>query len=484
MTELHFAPAHELVRRIKAGEIGAAELLEHFLARVEAHNPKLNAIIWMDTDAARERARAADAALARGDDWGALHGLPMTVKESYDLAGSPTTWGDPALQNNVPTTNAVVVQRLLDAGAVIFGKTNVPLDLADWQSFNAIHGTTNNPWDLALTPGGSSGGSAAALAAGLTGLEAGSDIGASIRNPAHYCGVFGHKPTFGIVPGRGQAKPGALTMPDIAAVGPLARGAEDLELALEVMAGPDVLQAAAWKIELAPPRRTALKDFRVAVMLSDAVAEVDQPYQDCLQNVADELAKAGATVSHTARPEIDTARAFEVFTMLRWAATSPGLRPDKLAFFEQIRAETAADDPAYLARVARAAGLPHRQWLAWDNERQAMRYKWAAFFEDWDILLCPAASSAAWPHDQAGERFERTITVNGREQATTDQLFWAGFPGMVYLPSTVAPAGLTAAGLPLGLQAVAAEGEDRTAIEFCKLTAKQIAGFQPPPGYA
>jgi amidase len=306
----------------------------------------------------------------------------MTVKESYDLVGSPTTWGDPALENNVPQTNAVVVQRLLDAGAVIFGKTNVPLDLADWQSFNAIYGTTNNPWNPELTPGGSSGGAAAALAAGLTGLEAGSDIGASIRNPAHYCGVFGHKPTFGIVPGRGQAKPGALTMPDIAAVGPLARSAKDLELELDVVAGPDILPTRAWRLELPPPRQTALKDFRVAVMLSDPVAEVDQPYQDCLQNVADELAKAGALVNDTARPNLDAARAFEVYVMLLRAATSPAASAEKLAFFEQVKSETAADDPSYVARMARAALLPHRQWLAWNNEREAMRYQWAAFFED------------------------------------------------------------------------------------------------------
>ncbi len=382
MTELHFAPAHELVRRIKARDIGAAELLEHFLSRVESHNPKLNAIIWMDVEAARSRAREADQALARGEDWGPLHGLPMTVKESYDLVGSPTTWGDPALENNVPQTNAVVVQRLLDAGAVIFGKTNVPLDLADWQSFNAIYGTTNNPWNPELTPGGSSGGAAAAVAAGLTGLEAGSDIGASIRNPAHYCGVFGHKPTFGIVPGRGQAKPGALTMPDIAAVGPLARSAKDLELELDVVAGPDILPTRAWRLELPPPRQTALKDFRVAVMLSDPVAEVDQPYQDCLQNVADELAKAGALVNDTARPNLDAARAFEVYVMLLRAATSPAASAEKLAFFEQVKSETAADDPSYVARMARAALLPHRQWLAWNNEREAMRYQWAAFFED------------------------------------------------------------------------------------------------------
>ncbi|MEE2980733.1 MAG: amidase [Pseudomonadota bacterium] len=483
MTDLHFLPAVELVGKLKAREISAVELLDHYLARVERHNPALNAIIWMDPDGARTRARLADEALDRGDDWGPLHGLPMTVKESFNVAGSPTTWGDPALAHNVTETNAVLVERLLGAGAIVFGKTNVPLNLADWQSYNAIYGTTNNPWDLALTPGGSSGGSAAALAAGLTGLEAGSDIGASIRNPAHYCGVFGHKPTYGVVPGRGQSLPGGFACADIAVVGPLARSAEDLEVEIDVVAGQDLFEATAWRLELPKARKTDLKDFKVAVMLSDPAAEVDQAYQDRLQDVADQLAAAGATVSDTARPALDNDRAFEVYIMLLRAATSGRATPEQRDFFEQVVADTAPDDPSYLARMARAVLMPHREWLAWHNEREAMRYPWAEFFRDWDILLCPAATSAAWPHDQEGQRHDRVITVNGADQPTTDQMFWAGFPNAVYLPSTVAPAGLTPNGLPVGLQAVAAEGEDKTAIEFCKLTGRHIAGFQPPPGY-
>jgi amidase len=483
MTDLHYLSAVELTGKIKAREISARELLDHYLARVETYNPALNAIIWMDPDGARARAGLADEALARGEDWGPLHGLPMTVKESFNLAGSPTTWGDPALAHNVTETNAVLVERLFGAGAIVFGKTNVPLNLADWQSYNDIYGTTNNPWDLALTPGGSSGGSAAALAAGLTGLEAGSDIGASIRNPAHYCGVFGHKPTYGVVPGRGQALPGGFARSDIAVVGPLARSAEDLELELDVVAGQDLFEATAWRLELPKARKTALADFKVAVMLSDPLAEVDQAYQDRLQDVADQLARAGATVSDVARPALDHCRAFEVYIMLLRAATAGRASAEQLDFFEQVKADTAPDDPSYVARMARAVLMPHREWLKWNNEREGMRYAWAEFFQDWDILLCPAATSAAWPHDQAGQRHDRVITVNGANQPTTDQMFWAGYPNMVNLPSTVAPAGLTPDGLPVGLQAVAAEGEDKTSIEFCKLTARDIAGFQPPPGY-
>ena len=483
MTELHFESAIELVVKIKSKQISALELLEHFLARVDDYNPALNAIIWMDPKGARARAKAADEALARGEDWGPLHGLPMTVKESFNLKGSPTTFGVPAMKDNIADSNALLVDRLLGAGANIFGKTNVPIHLADWQSFNDIYGTTNNPWDLGRTPGGSSGGSAAALAAGLTGLETGSDIGASIRNPAHYCGVFGHKPTFGIVPTDGQSLPGVYNKSDITVVGPLARSAEDLALSLDITAGPNKFGAAAWRLELPKPRKTNLRDFRVALMLSDPAAEVEQSYQDNLSDIADSLAKAGARVSDTARPDIDAARVMELYIIMLRAATSRRSGAEEVARFEGVMADSATDQSSYFARMARGVLLPHREWLHMDNERHLMRHAWADFFQDWDILLCPAATSAAWPHDQEGERHNRTITVNGKPQIGVDQMFWAGYPNLVFLPSTVGPAGLSPEGLPVGLQAVAAEGEDKTAIEFCRLVARDIVGFRPPPGY-
>ncbi|MGB1007648.1 MAG: amidase family protein, partial [Thalassobaculaceae bacterium] len=219
MTELWFDSAVSLAAKIKAREISARELLDIYLARADQYHGALNAIIWRDDVAARARADAADAALAAGEDWGPLHGVPMTVKEAYDWAGSPSTWGDPVFKGNVAAEDSLAVARLKNAGAVIFGKTNVPRHLADWQSFNAIYGTTNNPWDVTRVPGGSSGGSAAALAAGLTALEAGSDIGASIRNPAHYCGVYGHKPTFNILRSRGVLWPGELAEVDLCVIG-------------------------------------------------------------------------------------------------------------------------------------------------------------------------------------------------------------------------------------------------------------------------
>ena len=236
-------------------KIGCLELLDLYLQRVEQYNPKMNAIIFKDVEGARKRAKQADRALAKKEVWGPLHGVPMTIKESYDVAGMPTTWGVPQYKDNYPPKNALAVDRFLKAGVVLFGKTNVPLYLADWQSFNEIYGTTNNPWDVTRVPGGSSGGSAAALAAGLTGIDAGSDIGASIRNPAHYCGVYGHKPTYGVCSPRGHALPGVVAAADISCVGPMARSAEDIAIALEAMAGPDDIDGAGWQLRLPKPRK-------------------------------------------------------------------------------------------------------------------------------------------------------------------------------------------------------------------------------------
>src|SRR6266545_2813055 len=258
MMDLPFRPAKQLAALIRRKKVGCLELLETYIARMEKYNPRLNAIIATDLESARRRARAADRALARKEVWGPLHGVPMTIKESYDVVGMPTTWGAPELKDNHPKRNALAVDRLLGAGAVLFGKTNVPLYLADWQSYNSIYGTTNNPWDVARVPGGSSGGSAAALAAGLTGLEAGSDIGGSLRNPAHYTGTYAHKPSLSIVPPRGQALPGRLAQADISVIGPLGRSAEDLELGLGIMAGPDEIDAAGYRLALPAPRQKTL----------------------------------------------------------------------------------------------------------------------------------------------------------------------------------------------------------------------------------
>lgn len=483
MTETAFLSATELAARIRARQIGCVELLDHLLDRVERYNSRLNAIVVLDAERARERARTADEALARGELWGPLHGVPMTFKESYDIEGLPTTWGLPEFADKTAERDSTVVRRMRTAGAVPFGKTNVPVLLADWQSFNPVYGSTNNPWDLERTPGGSSGGSAAALAAGLTGLEAGSDIGASIRNPAHYCGVFGHKPTYGIVPMQGHALPGVLAAADISVVGPLARSAEDLQVALDVMAGADGLDAECWQLQLPADGRTEPSEFRVAVMLTDPNCAQDDALTSRLQDTVDAIGRLGVVVSETARPPIDTTESHRLYIQLLRAATSARLAEADVEQQRRIACDAAPDDFSYLPMVARAVTQGHRDWLRAHERRTHLRAAWGEFFQEWDLLLCPTAASTAFLHQQAGQRHDRTIPVNGQPELTVDQLFWAGLSSVVYLPSTVSPVGLARDGLPCGLQMIAGHGRDKTALAFARMLEQRIGGFQPPPGY-
>ena len=291
MNELGYRSASECLTLLRGSEVSSVELINSCIARIEALNPEINAVVAKDYERAQERARVADSARSKGEDLGPLHGLPMTIKDSLETAGLVTTSGAPELRNHVPSENAVAVQRVIDAGAIILGKTNVPLYAGDIQTFNAVYGRTNNPWDLTRTVGGSSGGSAASLAAGFVPLEIGSDIGGSIRTPANYCGVYGHKSSHGIVPGRGHipGPPGTKSEPDLGVMGPLARTAADLRLALDVIAGPDTLARDGWVLELPPPRAEKLEDFRVAYWLDDSLCPIDSKVRDELESTIEAL---------------------------------------------------------------------------------------------------------------------------------------------------------------------------------------------------
>jgi len=475
-----FWSAIHLARELRAKKIGALELFELYGARIEQHDRKLNAICVLDLEAGRRQAKAADRARGRR---GALHGLPMTVKESFDVAGFPTTHGLVEYRSNVARRDSVAVARLRAAGANVFGKTNVPVHLADWQTFNPLYGTTNNPWDLTRTPGGSSGGSAAALAAGLTGLELGSDIGASIRGPAHYCGVYGHKPTWGICAMNGHALPNWVHPGDITAIGPLARSARDLRLALGIIGGPDEIDGAGWQLRLARHARRSFRGLRVAVMPSHAGAEVDASVSGPIQNLADFLAGKGAKVSDRARPEVDPDEAHRVYLALLRGATAAKQTEEQMKRWQQIAGMRSADDMSYEAQAARGNTLSHRDWLKWSNRRHQLRHAWADFFRDWDLLLCPPAASAAFPQNQKGDRWERMISVNGKAQPSTTQLFWAGYSGVALLPSSVAPLACTAEGLPVGVQIVGAQYADYRTIGFAELLEREVRAFEPPPGY-
>jgi amidase len=484
MNEHAFASATQLAQEVRDRRIGCLELLDLYLARTERYNPAINAVIAWRTDKARDRAREADAALARGEVWGPLHGVPMTVKESFNIAGLPATFGNPAWKDNIAAANAIAIDRLMQAGAVIYGKTNVPYMLMDSQSFNDIYGTTNNPWDKTRGPGGSSGGEAAALAAGLSALGAGSDIAGSLRNPAYYCGVYGHKPTWGLIPPRGHAPPGILTPTDISVVGPMARHAEDLDLALRVMAGPDVLYQSAWRVELPAPRAKRLADFRVAVWFDSPLCEIDASVRDKLDAVVAAIARTGATVDTNARGPIGDAEYHRLFMTLLRAATASRMREEDFAAQQAVAAKISNDDMSFVATLARGATVAHRNWGVGNEARTKLRYAWHEFFQKFDVLLAPVASTAAFKHDHSPERDKRMIMVNGKPTPYGDQRFWAGVPSLCYLPATAAPIGLTKEGLPVGLQIIGAEGEDPTTIEFARLLAAEIGGFTPPPGYS
>jgi amidase len=482
-TPLHFMTALDLARLLRSGKLGARELLDHCWRRFEQHNPRLNAVVVADIERARRAALRSERRLKRREPLGPFDGVPMTIKESFDWSGTASTWGHPAFRDNIAADDAVAVRRIEEAGAVIYGKTNVPLMLADWQSFNDIYGTTNNPWDVKRSPGGSSGGAAVALATGMSALEIGSDIGASIRNPAHYCGVYGHKPTYGIVPMRGHFLPGVFAAADISVAGPLARSASDLAAALRLLAGPEGPDSQAYRYRLKPPRHRRLADFRIAVMLNDPVSDVDEPVQHLISQLAGWLRTRVKVLSMTARPAFATQEAWDVYVKLLRSATSRRQTDEEFrSNMEKAKALKPGDD-GYLAKMLRAYTMHHRDWLGVNNRRHAMIRDWQAFFSQYDLLLCPAAASAAFPHDHEGERHERKIVVNGRKVPAVDQLFWAGYSGAFYLPSTVAPVGLTAAGLPAGVQIVAGLHEDLTSIRFASLLEHDYYGFAPPPDF-
>lgn len=482
MSDIAFKSAVELAQLIKSRDIGCVELLDLYLARVAQYNPALNAIIVMDEARARARAQEADAALSRGEDWGPLHGAPMTCKESYDVAGLPTTFGIPNYKDNVASTDALSIQRLKAAGAVIFGKTNVPLRLADFQSYNDIYGTTNNPWNLERIPGGSSGGTAAALAAGLTGFDVGSDIGGSIRNPAHYCGVFGHKPTWGLMPPRGHALPGILAEPDLSVIGPLGRSAADLELGVQIMAGPDEILSAGYQLNLQAPTQTSLADYRVAVWRTDQIAPVSEAVASRVDAVAQAVANVGGTVDTAARPDFDVREANDVYQLL--LQSNMAARQSD-ADFARLQAKVAALDPgdeSDSAMTLRRQTATHRDFGRANETRTHLRWAWHAFFKQYDVMVLPISATPAFEHDHRPFG-KRTLMIDGEERPYFQQVFWAGLAICSYLPGTIVPTGPSTDGLPIGVQIIGPEYGDLKTIGFAKLLEQAGFGFTPPPGY-
>jgi amidase len=486
-TSVAYRGVSELRAMLDARQISAKDLVEQAIARIEARDGTINAVVVRDFEHARAAATKADVALARGER-APLLGIPITVKESFNVGGFSTTWGFPNQRGWKPAEDSVAVARLKAAGAVVLGKTNLATAIADWQSFNAIYGTTNNPFDLKRTPGGSSGGSAAALAAGYVPLELGSDISGSIRAPSHLCGVFGHKPTSGLVAGRGHTPPGAapsaydLTY-GLGVCGPLARNAADLELALDILAGPDLPDATAYRISLPPARRTALRGFRVLMIDDHPLLPVASEIRGALKEFANRLIRASATVARSSPLLPDLAESARLHTRMVRNTIAFGRPPE---FFERMRVQAAAlepEDSSLRAERARAPLLTHMEWIAAELVRDRLRNQWAALFRQFDVVLCPPFSVTAFPHDHKPDQEDRTIEIDGQSFPYLSLIVWATAATPPGLPATVMPIARSNSGLPIGVQIIGPFLEDLTTLAFARLAEREFGGFVPPPGF-
>ena len=479
--------ATDLVGLLRDGEVSAVELLDLQLERVASVNPALNAVVALDEDGARAQARRSDEARARGEDPGPLGGLPMTLKDVFEVVGMPATCGFPHLAEHRPRQDADIAARLREAGAVIFGKTNVPEGAGDHQSYNAVYGVTRNPWDPSRSPGGSSGGSAAAVAAGMTPLEVGSDVGGSIRCPAHFCGVWGHKSSYSVVSLRGHIPPAPVSSRavEMAVGGPIARDARDLELAMDVIAGPDAVDRKGKRWALPQPRHERLEDFRVAVLLEADGAPVDGAYRGALEVFVDELGRAGCSVTTLRKPPVDSQHALDVYFDILFGLFGGGAPEPIYDAFRALAPEAPADDRTFAARMGRASRLTARAWFARLDDRIRLQEQWEAFFQDVDVLLCPVMATVAFPHDHSGvdhtAQLHRTVEIDGEPAPYLANLCWPGLITVANLPATAIPTRQMVDGLPAGIQAVSAYLEDRTTMRFATLVQERLGGFVQPP---
>jgi amidase len=469
-------PAAELAAMVHRKEVSSRELLDAFVARVERIDPQVNAVCTLAVESARQQAEEADADAANGEWWGPLHGLPITIKDAIETARIRSTGGAVALAGHVPTADAPAVASLREAGAIVFGKTNLSEWSGDVQAYNDLFGTSNNPWDLTRTTGGSSGGAGAAVACAMTSFELGTDIGGSVRIPAAFNGVFGHKPSFGLIPTLGYLDQvgGGLSEADVNVFGPLARTAGDLDLLLDVLAGPTP-DRAPWRIEL--PATTAMSpgELRVAMWIDEPTMPLDPAVAEVLDGAATALERAGAKVDRTTRPDLDFTEAWTLGLSLIGVATSVSI--DDSAYVEMVAREI---DPEWRGRLGPYA-MRHREWLRLDRRRQELRRAWAAWFRDFDVLLCPVAIGAAFPHLHEGTFVDRRVEVGGHDRAYLEYIAWTSLIGSVYLPAAVAPVGFTPDGLPVGVQVVAPFLHDRTSIAVAGWLGDLTEGYRPPP---
>ena len=460
------ADVSALLAAFRVGETTARDALESCLERVAALNASVNAIIHLEKANARREADRCDLERRAGRKIGPLHGVPVTVKECFDWAGRPTTWGDPDREEHVADRDSAVVERLRKAGAIIIGKTNIPAYLGDWETSNPLHGPTRNPHDTERSAGGSSGGAAAAVASGMSYADVGSDLGGSIRLPAHYCGVFGLKPTWGLIPMRGHAPQGELREPDIGVAGPITRSARDAAMMLQVLSGP-VDHDSPWSIRLPPADPRPLRDLRIAVLLADERCPVDRAYLDRLERFSAALAGAGATVEQGAHPDVDLARQTEIMNLLVRAETST--RPALPSSRPRGTGRHTGRGHGHAELNARGMNLPHRAWLELHEERLRIGREWSRFFREYDLLACPAGARTAPLLEMVEDVTVRTVPVNGKRRLILEQHFWFGLASLPGLPSICMPLHRAAGELPAGVQLVSSRYADLALCGFAEV---------------
>jgi len=490
-SEIHFMGAAEIAGLIRGKKISSVELTRLMLSRIAEIDKKINAINVLMEEEALTNAKKADEMLARGEILGPLHGVPITIKDSFRIKGVVTTAGNPVLKDYVPEYDAASVARLKKAGAIILGNTNVPYMLDDHQSFNDIYGRTLNPWNLERSPGGSTGGGAAALAAGLSYLILGSDTAGSIRVPSHFCGVFGHKPTIDLVPKKGQIPPLPGSLPyksnGLSVAGPLARSAEDLKLLLEICGGPVEPESIAYSWKLPEVRKSNLKDFRIRYVMDDPLCPVSSEIKPVLDSALGKFGKAGLNLDEGWPVTIDPEEQYLNYIYLLHAYVSGGAPDSEIV---SLRAQASSDEKSLSKIRAQAFTNPHKYFKQQESQRLKAREDWQEYFREYDAFVLPVAFIPAFPHiekpwypNNPDPARRRILKTPEGERDYDDILFWISFATLTGLPATVFPVGLTETGLPVGLQIICPFLEDATPIYLAGKLAEITGGIGHPEGY-
>lgn len=482
MDKVIFWPAHAMAEAIRRRDVSSVEVLEEHLSRVSKLNPALNAVISLDVERARARAGAADAALSRGEHWGPLHGVPLTIKDSFATEGLRTTFGHRLMSRHIPKRDATVVARVREAGAVIFGKTNIPEVAFDWQTDSPIFGRTNNPWDLSRTPGGSSGGAAAAVAAGLSPLDIGSDAVGSIRVPAHFCGIFGFKPTLQRVSGAGhmEISPGyPRGSRHIASYGPLARSVQDLRLALSIIDGPDNIQQEVPPVALRRPPPKSLRECRFAWTDDFGGVPVTAETSAALKSLAEKLKAKGCHVERASPAGFDFDSSMETFGEIMGA--EGGVQTSALLLLlSRLGFRLIFGNSPWARGVVRGQSLSMRRYAAALTRRDAFITQMESFLSDWDGWLCPVTSVPTFKHCRKGRR----LSVGDERLSYSVALgSYTTVFNLTGCPVVVLPVGGHANGLPLGVQLVGGRWKDMELLETAELLTEVTGEFERPPSY-